>query len=308
MRIDDGVSAVGRWKIGVYGESGTGKSWLASTAPDPFVIFTEAQGITALADACAARGIPMPPHVLCDSIAKLHATIAALHAPDPIATLIRKARAKTMDESGLVAAIEALPYQAPQTVVSDSLTEIAEMVRDELDHDAPPKISEKDKLPVDDIRRITIYKQRVSRLMRALRDLPFHVVLLARLDEREIKDNKTGETDRIFRPSLGANLGSQFSAVCNVVGISRREILATKDETSGDIVQTPRWGVQFLAEDYKLSKTHRSLRVIEPSNVAGWLARMNGEPETKNGKRRGKKAAAANDDTNSSDDTAPKEA
>lgn len=126
----------------IYGQSGAGKSWLASTAPAPFVLLTEENGRQ------------------------------SIRQSNPRARIVRASDIGTVREFMRAAAEDKLRALGCQTIVIDSLTEVQRLMKDEILAKKPTG----EGMALQDWGELT---ERMRRFMRLVRDVPYHVVATA---------------------------------------------------------------------------------------------------------------------------------
>lgn len=246
------------YNILVYGQSGSGKSTLGVTAPDPVILLGESQGFESIRDAALRLGKPLPPTFHVTHADQLRQAILALRREDePLLELAALHGA---------AGIE-LPYTRPKTVVLDSLTEMMKLVCDEIDEQSPPRIA-KDGLPERSKRFWGVLSDRSDRLLRSLRDLPYHVLMLALLSDREVGEGQ--ERSRVIGPQLPMHkLGELTASVTNAVGVSVRTATPLPDNDT-----EYSFNVRFAGPPYMLSKAMRPLGDKEPADFSAWVERL----------------------------------
>lgn len=130
------------FKMLIYGQSGAGKSWLASTAPAPFVLLTEENGRQ------------------------------SIRQSNPLARVVRASDIGTVREFMRAAAEDKLRALGCQTIVIDSLTEVQRLMKDEILAKKP----QGEGMALQDWGELT---ERMRRFMRLVRDVPYHVVATA---------------------------------------------------------------------------------------------------------------------------------
>jgi len=130
---------VGHAKILIWGNSGSGKSWLSATAPKPLICLTEKNGMVSIANSNQNADF-----VFIENVAELRELIA-------------------MAKSG-----ELKKYQ---TLCFDSLTELQKMIRDGILNGRSS-----DQMKIQDWGKLA---QRTIGFIREIRDLPFHIVCTA---------------------------------------------------------------------------------------------------------------------------------
>tara|TARA_R100001510_G_C7654748_1_gene213551 strand:- start:834 stop:1529 length:696 start_codon:yes stop_codon:yes gene_type:complete len=160
----------------VYGDSGAGKSFLAVTAPKPLVLLTEPNGQTSI-----------------------------MHS-NPNADLLHISSVKLLGD--VLNSITNEPAQWAQydTIVIDSLTEVQRLCKDDLTNKGrhPMKLQDWGKL-ADYMRRF----------IRALRQVPKHIVCLALLETTF----EEGSGTRHLRPAFdGKKTSGEIAQFFNFVG------------------------------------------------------------------------------------------
>lgn len=130
------------YKIFIYGQSGAGKSWLASTAPNPAVLLTEENGRQ------------------------------SIRLSNPEALIVRATDIGAVREFIKAAAEDKLKQHGIRTIVIDSLSEVQRLMKDEILSKKP----QGEGMSLPDWGELT---ERMRRFMRMLRDVPYHVVATA---------------------------------------------------------------------------------------------------------------------------------
>lgn len=171
------VAATGlHYKLLVYGHSGAGKTWLAASAPNPIVLLTEQNGVQ------SAR------------LSNPEARYAYTSSIEDVRDLLRAAQARALGTE-----------QDPvDTIVIDGLTEIQRLFKDEMMQqrgDGEFSIAMWGELT-----------EKMRRLLRMLRDVPYHVVCTA-LAEAEME----GETRHVFPAFQGRKLYDEVMQYFNAV-------------------------------------------------------------------------------------------
>lgn len=224
-RLDDDESE-NHLKIGIMGDSGSGKTWLGSTAPEPLILIWERQAKAALEASCAVRGLPRPMMVLIEKIADCGNILRAMHADreQPFRIRHRKTGEVLLE----------LP-RWPQTLVIDSITDACAMMRAELLKEAPPQKDADSGLPDESYAHRRTLVDRCTNLIRAFRNAPAHVVFLALKDEWKVYRNRK-EVGRRWSADLpDKKLPPSLMAACNMFGVmyirrGERAILLDGDE------------------------------------------------------------------------------
>ena len=167
----------------IHGNSGSSKSTLGATAKNPIIGLAESQALRTIRRVNPEAGIWK-----IESSEDLRGLVAYLKEQHAAGTC------------------------AYDTVVLDSLTEIQIMLKREI----IAKATEREQLTVGEW---GIVIDRVVNICRTFRDLPMHVLILARSEETFIEDT------RFVRPSLnGKKLPNDVAGFFNTVGYAYRKI------------------------------------------------------------------------------------
>jgi hypothetical protein len=160
----------------------------------------------------------------------------------------------------------------PESVVLDSITDIAEMISAEIREQSPPKTG-KDGLPVDSERYWNVLSDRAAKLIRAFRNVPLHVLFLALLADKEIGEGD--EKSRWVGPQMPMkSLPNVIMAAVNVVGVTYRTRSKTVDAKTK---QRPMvYGIATTGPDHMQIKPYPPLRDSEVTNFTSWVKRING--------------------------------
>tara|TARA_R110000824_G_scaffold174132_4_gene352229 strand:- start:369 stop:1079 length:711 start_codon:yes stop_codon:yes gene_type:complete len=160
----------------IYGDSGAGKSFLAATAPKPLILLTEPNGQASI-----------------------------MHS-NPNADLIHIANAKMLGD--ILKDIKENPkqWQKYETIVIDSLTEVQRLCKDELTNNGRNTMKLQDWGKLADFMR---------RFIRALRQIPKHIVCLALLET----NFEEGSGLRHLKPAFdGKKTSGEIAQFFNFVG------------------------------------------------------------------------------------------
>lgn len=164
------------YKVLVYGHSGAGKTWLAASAPNPIVLLTEQNGIQSV------------------RMSNPNARYAYTSSIEDVRDLLRAANSRTLGTE-----------QDPvDTIVIDGLTEIQRMFKDEMMRER-----QTEEFSIAMWGELT---EKMRRLLRLLRDVPYHVVCTA-LAETEME----GETRHVFPAFQGKKLYDEVMQYFNAV-------------------------------------------------------------------------------------------
>ena len=173
-------------KILLYASAGTGKTWLAAKSPRPVVVLTEKNGITSVA------------HSNPDAI------IVEVTSANELFQIILDAQdgfIDGLDENGK-------PIKIPfDTLVIDSLTEAQRLIRDRI-----LRLANREDMILKDWNTLANHMQR---MIRAIRDLPCHVICTA-LQETYVEESSG---TRFVQPQFeGKKTTQQISQYFNAVG------------------------------------------------------------------------------------------
>jgi len=257
-------------KLVVYGKSGTGKTSLGVSAPRPLILLSERQGFRSVRDAAKRLGVPTPPTMYLQTASDLRACIRSLkgNPHEPIASAMREVMGAGPDTE---AAILALPYTKPESIVCDSLTDFFRLIsEDVLEGLGFPKA--KDNQEVKSDRYWDLLRSRSDGLVTSLRDLPYHVVMLCLLDDRMV--GKDDEATRQVGPDTPMRaLASKLVAASNACGISYTDQRTSMND-KGEPEYAYDWKVRFRGPRYMVVKPTEPLKDIESPNVADWIERI----------------------------------
>ncbi len=257
------------YKVTIYSEPGLGKTHIGATAPDPLILLFERHGMETVRTASKLQGRPMPPVIWVRDIRQLQRIQKVLAAsPEPLPALMRDE--DVIDEGALMEAgltredlVAALPYTKPKTIVMDSVTEACEMLAAHIDEHGGKET--KDGLTYRKLRAWGPIAEKCTRLIRAFRDLPYHVLFLALVEERNLGSEDHPEIHT--RPDLpGRTLWKKLMAACNAVGLLCRR----RKRLENGSVKTLRF-VQFMTNDIIATKHAVPLRDREPANANAWF-------------------------------------
>lgn len=260
VNFDDNTAA---WlKALVYGEPGSGKTNFGVSAPNPLILLSEQQAVVNVRDAAKRMGRPRPTTLVMDKLDDYRHVLKALHG-DPTKPFV------VMDDAGnTILKMDVWP----ESVVLDSITDIAEMVSKEIREQSPQKTG-KDGLPVDSERYWNVLSDRTAKLIRAFRDVPRHVLFLALLADKEIGEGD--EKSRWIGPQMPMKaLPNVLMASVNVVGITYRT--RSKDVDPATKTRPMMYGIATTGPDFMKVKPYPPLRDSEVTDFASWVKRING--------------------------------
>lgn len=212
----------------LYGDPGAGKTHAACQAPRPLVVLTERNGMT------------------------------TIRRSNPDALVVEVTDVSQLREIVIMATKGELP-DGRRSLVIDSLTEVQRLFRDEI------MASKGGASPTFSLQDWGVLAEKMRRLMRSLRDVPYHVVATCLA---EAKQNDDGV--RFVRPQFeGQKTSSEIAQYFNGVAFLYKKASRGED---GD------QGVQHLAmfdgpSRYTTKPCHPIAGLIEP-DVAGWFAQL----------------------------------
>ncbi len=262
--------------ITAFGKSGTGKTTLGVSAPQPFIMLSERQGFRSVRDAARMLSKPVPPTLYLESAADLRNCLMALQSdPDePIATALREVLGRTDEVEEQIAA---LPYLKPYTVVSDSMTDFMIMISNEILDEMGNPTSGSDGLEVKPDRYWGLLRDKCEKLIRTLRDLPYNVLMIALLDDRET--GKDENRERVVSPqTIMRALSQGMVAASNASGLCFVEESVVKDEDDNTHFEYIH-KVRFAGPSWMMVKPMRALSDIEEPDVTDWLSRVEKQDE-----------------------------
>ena len=187
----------------IFANAGTGKTWLAAASPNPVIVLTEKNGITSVA------------HSNPDAI------VIECMTADELFDVIIDAKDGKLDAEDEEGNVHSIPFE---TLVIDSLTEAQRLIKDRI-----LKRANREEMILKDWNTLANHMQR---LVRAIRDLPVHVICTAL--QEELYEDSTGV--RHIKPAFdGKKTTQQISQYFNFVGW-----LYKKDSSSENGI-TPRF-------------------------------------------------------------------
>jgi hypothetical protein len=260
VNFDDNTAV---WlKALIYGESGSGKTNFGVSAPNPLILLSERQAVANVRDAAKRMGRPRPHTLVMESLDDYRHVLKALHGDQAKPFVVLD------NEGAKILELEVWP----DTIVLDSITDIADMVSKEIREQSPQKTG-KDGLPVDSERYWNVLSDRTAKLVRAFRDVPRHVLFLALLADKEIGEGD--EKSRWVGPQMPMKaLPNVLMAAVNVVGITYRRRSVTADPKTK---QRPMvYGIATTGPDHMKVKPYPPLRDSEVTDFASWVKRING--------------------------------
>ena len=224
-------------KLLLYGDSGAGKTWCSSTAPNPCYLLTEPNGLPTIRAANPGAFV-----VQADE---------GNGGMDKVRAFIRAAKDGTLaKETGC------------ETVVLDSLNELQRMLRDEI-MDAKRGSPQEGKFMLQDWGTLT---DRMRGLVRAFRDLPFHIIGITHASA----DNDEATQTRYIQPAFqGKSLPNEIAGYFSAVGFMYRDREKGED---GKVTTSHR--VLLEGPPSVLCKGLPGLSAIEEPNLQNWLVKL----------------------------------
>lgn len=264
LGADETVSGV-EFKALIYGNSGAGKTTLGVTAPKPLFLLAERQGYQSVRAAAQRLGVPIPPTFYVSDVRQLIAASAILRDakdPTPIKTLAAKLYPGTK--------LPPLPYDKPETIVLDSVTEFFQLVSDGIDAITGVKKG-RDGLPTKPERYWGVLSDQCWKMIRDFRDLPYHVLFLALMDDRTIETENSVE--RVVGPLAPMRkIPGRIAAAVNAVGAIHSKMVRVEGEQDKRHVHE----VYFTGPEFMLTKPFRPLRDEEEADFGKWIQTLKG--------------------------------
>ena len=227
-------------KILLYGESGSGKTHTACTAPKPCIILTEPNGLPTIRAANNPDAFVIMANSVNGGLGKIRQVIDA--AKD----------GSLAKETGC------------ETIVIDSLYAIQCMIKSKMLRD---KASKQGAASVDDVefgfKEWSILTDRMRRFADELRDLPFNVVAIT---HATITDNET--TGKRYKgPSFqGKAFQAEIASFFSLVGLQFRDI------ASGENGETLiRHRVMFAGPESVTCKRLPGIDTVEEPDIRAWI-------------------------------------
>jgi len=247
-----------------YGASGTGKTSLGVTAPEPLFVLTERQAVFHIRAAATRLKRPVPKIAFVENAEDLR----------NIRTAIRVERGgekgfTITDRSGAV--IQTWPKWWPQTIVLDSLTDMAKLLSDEIQAMGTQGQVDKDGMPKRKDPYGNLLTDRFDAFVRAVRDCPYHVLFLAEREEREIKDDDGVVQGRTIGPMFPMRkLAARVQHASNLVCMTFRQT-KTVEVKPGETRRVVQFGVETSGPDWMMTKSMPPLREVEVPNFTAWV-------------------------------------
>ena len=224
-------------KLLLYGDSGTGKTWAASTAPNPCYLLTEPNGLPTIRAA--------NPDAVVVQADEMHGGM------DTVRAFLKAAKDGTLARD-----------TGCKTVVLDSMNELQRMIRDEIMRQKQGTPQE-GTFTLQDWGTLT---DKMRGLVRAFRDLPFHIVGITHASAESDEATNT----RYVQPSFqGKSLPNEVAGYFSLVGFVYRE-RTTDDDGKTQVFHR----VLLQGPPSVLTKGLPGLRPVEEPDLTAWLQRM----------------------------------
>jgi hypothetical protein len=244
---------VTKYKVLLYGDSGTGKTWAASSASNPLCLVTEANALGTLREAFNAHP-------------RKRASIVHAHGRDALQTIrevLMDARRGTLVEAGF------------DTLVIDGLTDLQKLIRDDIVGVGNDETTMKDWATLTD---------RMRRLLRELRDCPMDVVCTA-LADAEFDE---GSSKRYVYPLFqGRKLQNEVAGFFNIVGycykrddgVSAKRWAKEKDAKVSDGKSGVAHQIIVSGPEGILSKGCGPIIGVQDADIDGWFKLLRTAPD-----------------------------
>tara|TARA_R110000824_G_scaffold136888_10_gene300847 strand:- start:5768 stop:6625 length:858 start_codon:yes stop_codon:yes gene_type:complete len=230
----------------IYASAGTGKTWLAAGSPNPVVILTEKNGITSVAHS------------------NPEAIVIEVTSADELFDVIVDAQDGHLDAEDDEGNSHKIPFE---TLIIDSLTEAQRLIKDRI-----LKNANRDEMILKDWNTLANHMQR---LVRAIRDLPCHVICTA-LQEDQYEDS-TGT--RYIKPQFeGKKTTQQISQYFNFVGWLFKKEGGTVSVSNGELI--PRYLMLDGPNNVMCKPAHPVIGVIENPSISQILSDIQGSGES----------------------------
>lgn len=228
-------------RVLLHGDSGAGKTTAASTMPRPCFLLTEPNGLLSIRAA-------NPDAIVVDVV-----STAATQGVPPM-NVVREFFVAALDGT--------LANAGVQSIVIDSLTELQRILRDEITSTKRVGPNGEVKWTLDDWSTLT---DRMRKLVRTIRDLPFHVVAIC-LSDTEVDDSGTRYVVPAFQ---GKKLPNEVAGYFNVVGY-----VFKRSEQNDDGASVLSHRVLLRGSSNYLCKSLPQLAAVEHPRLDDWLARI----------------------------------
>ena len=269
-RLDDQIEEK-YVKAVIYGPTGTGKTSIGVSAPDPLILLSERQGMVHVREAANRLGRPVPPVLFMQDANDYRNVARALHGAKsrPFQVYDRFDSGKRDNDGGIIWE-KSLVFEGawPETVVIDSMTDACRLFVEEIRRESPPQRG-RDGLPVDSQRFWNVLPTRIEAMIHAFRDIPLNVLFLALVDDREHgeDDNKVRQVSPMMPMR---KLPATLAAAVNVMGFTYRK--SQRQEKGYKLT----YGVMTAGPEYMMLKPYRPLRDFEVPDFSYWVGVVRG--------------------------------
>lgn len=236
------------YKVLLYGESGTGKTWAASSAPEPFCLVTEANALATLN--LSFRQFD-------------HKHAAVVHAQGRTAM-------DTVREVFGDALKGALQKQGYRTLVVDGLSDLQKLILEDIVGVGNDEVS---------LKQWGTLTSKMRRVMRTLRDLDMNVVCTALCDS---SNNEATGQRYVYPLFQGKKITKEVAGYFNIVGYcfkrdagaSSQRWAAADANGDGDLIERR---IVIDGPEGVVSKGVGPIGGIQEPDISRWFAVLNGE-------------------------------
>lgn len=225
-------------KVLLYGDSGVGKTWTASTAPRPVYLLTEPNGLPTI--------LAANPDAVVVQADEGHGGL------DTVRQFLQAARDGSLArETGC------------ESVILDSLNELQRMLKDEI------MATKKGGHTAESftLQDWGVLNDKMRAMVRVFRDLPFHVVGLTHADVDQEEDGPRWLSPYFMGQSIPREIGGYFS----VVGYQYRKQVKAED---GGATTTTRH-VLLQGPPTVVCKGLHGLDAVEVPDLSVWMDKIN---------------------------------
>ncbi len=263
IATDDGLKFV---NVLITGDSGSGKTAFASSAPKSLYLAFETQAEIVVRKRQRETGVGSCIGILFPETAEdLRSVARAFNGPrDQAFSVYDRETGELIFES----------EDWPLTLVIDSVTDAVKLIQTEIDRRVKLEFAS-DGFPDRNMRRRGAYREESERMFRAVRDLPVHVLWLAILDEG-VDEASDGSKRRYAGAKLLAKSHrSGLMQTTNIAGVSRRRVHPPKFEEGVEVAAARiEYVIQLVGPTYLPLKEFRPLADVEQPDFSSWLERI----------------------------------
>lgn len=262
-RIDNTESD--KWlKVAITGGTGTGKTWFGASGPKPLILLSEYQGKASIDSYLATYPKRNKPAVLWMEHAQNYWDVLRALGQPKDKPLEIKATIFENDQPVGEETVMTLD-EWPETIVLDSLTDALDLVRQKLWKTAKVPVNQYN-LPDETFSHRRELLDRGAKFIRAFRNLPFHVVFLCLMEEKDIYRNKKNIGVRQSPLVPHKDLAGVIASSVNVCGLSYR----------GWGQNGPEYGITTEGMEGQPTKRMAPLRPTEVSDFTAWVDMVRG--------------------------------